>query len=86
MKFKELLEKVDKKLKELPQEKLAEIEKAIDEDIEKFFSSEAGEDDLTIPKVVEENFPFLFRWQFSLTKNLNCDNISFEVNNVFKFQ
>ena len=84
MKIKELLGKVDKKLKELPQEKLAEIEKTIDEDIEKFFSSEAEEDDLTIPKVVEENFPFLFRWQFSLTNILKNDNITFEVNNVFK--
>lgn len=36
MKIKELLGKVDKKLKELPQEKLAEIEKTIDEDIENF--------------------------------------------------
>ena len=61
MKVKECLEKVYSKLKELPQEKLAEIEKTIDEDIEKFFSTEADENDITISEIVVQEFPFLFR-------------------------
>ena len=60
MTLKEMLRKIDDKTKNLSKEEVERLNEAIDQDIENFFSTEPREENLEIPDIVKEEFPFLF--------------------------
>ncbi len=60
MTLKEMLRKIDDKTKNLSKEEVERLNEAIDQDIENFFSTEPREENLEIPDIVKEKFPFLF--------------------------